>query len=118
MSAWTLKGVETCSFAFILAVVGICAYASDPYDYKPLVAHEVQPVETARNVVGNVVADFGRDAVGWLELDGSAAGPYEIVISFIHSSAGAFWHCISFSLCRGRFRAADGVAPDGRELPD
>ena len=38
MSAWTLKDIETYSYSFILAAVGICAQASDPYDYKSLVA--------------------------------------------------------------------------------
>ena len=57
MSEWTLKDIKTCTFSFILAVVGICAYASDPYDYKSLIAHEVHPVETARNAVGNIVVE-------------------------------------------------------------
>ena len=112
MSAWTLKCIETCSFSFILAVVGICAYASDPYDYKSLVAHEVRPVETARNSVGNVVADFGRDAVGWLELDGSAAGTYEIVIGEMRNVRGEVTNEYAGSSIR--CQRLSGVKPTGR----
>ena len=54
--------------------------AGDPYDYKELVTREVRPEKVAQNAAGHKVADFGRDAVGWLELVGDAAGPYEIVL--------------------------------------
>ena len=112
MSAWTLKDVETCSFAFVLAVAGLCAYASDPYDCKSLVAHEVRPVGTARNSVGNVVADFGRDAVGWLELDGPSAGPYEIVIGELRNMRGEVTNEYAGSSIR--CQRLSGVKPAGR----
>ena len=77
--------------AFALAVAVGCGAlmgASDPYDYKELVAREVAPAKIAANVAGRQVADFGRDAVGWLELDGAAAGPYEIVLGELVDAGG------------------------------
>jgi len=62
--------------------------ASDPYDYKELVAREVAPVKIVANAAGRQVADFGRDAVGWLELDGEKAGPYEIVLGELIDAEG------------------------------
>ena len=62
--------------------------ASDPYDYKELVTREVAPVKVARNAAGRLVADFGKDAIGWLELDGPGAGPYEIVLGELTNARG------------------------------
>jgi hypothetical protein len=62
--------------------------AGDPYDYKELVTREVKPVKIAPNAAGRTVADFGRDAVGWLELDGPATGAYEIVIGELTNARG------------------------------
>ena len=63
--------------------------ASDPYDYKELVARKVEPVGISRNAAGRKLVDFGLDAVGWLELDGPAAGPYEIVIGEFADGKGS-----------------------------
>ena len=76
---------------FALAVAmgsGALMGAPDPYDYKELVTREVVPVKIAANAAGRPVADFGRDAVGWLELDGEAAGPYEIVLGELVDAGG------------------------------
>ncbi len=75
----------------VCAMAGACAVsyaAGDPYDYKELVTREIVPVKTAVNAAGRSVADFGRDAVGWLELEGPAAGPYEIVIGELCNARG------------------------------
>ena len=69
-----------CNFAADQVASPVSAFRSDPYDYKELVTREVRPVKVAPNAAGHAVADFGRDAVGWLELDGEAAGPFEVVI--------------------------------------
>ncbi len=69
-----------CNFAADQVASPVSASRSDPYDYKELVTREVRPVKVAPNAAGHAVADFGRDAVGWLELDGEAAGPFEVVI--------------------------------------
>ena len=61
---------------------------SDPYDYKDLEIREVLPVKVAENAAGRIVADFGKDAVGWLELDGPDAGPYDIVIGELLNRRG------------------------------
>ena len=63
--------------------------ASDPYDYKELVARKVEPAGISRNAAGRKLVDFGLDAVGWLELDGPAAGPYEIVIGEFADGKGS-----------------------------
>jgi hypothetical protein len=60
----------------------------DAYDYKELVTREVKPVKITKNDAGNNVVDFGRDAIGWLELDGPEAGAYEIVIGELTNERG------------------------------
>ena len=78
-----------------IAVAGLCGggvlepvtltatpLANDPYDYKDLVVRDVACLRAVTNRGGCVVLDFGRDAIGWLEI-GGAAGPYEIVIGEI-----------------------------------
>lgn len=72
-------------FALLLlsATVGCLSAAHwpiDPYDYKDLVVRDVDPVKVSKNAAGRKLVDFGRDAIDWLELDGPAAGPYEIVL--------------------------------------
>ena len=62
--------------------------APDPYEYKDLVTREVAPAKMALNASGRMVADFGRDAVGWLELDGPCEGPYEIVLGELVNGGG------------------------------
>ena len=61
---------------------------NDPYDYKELVTREVKPVKVLQNAVGRTVVDFGKDAVGWLELDGPGAGEYEIVMGELVNELG------------------------------
>ena len=85
-----MKNVEmTIVAATVMATSVLAGVASpDPYMYKELVAREVSPAKIAQNAAGRIVADFGRDAVGWLELDGDAAGPYEIVIGELVNCRG------------------------------
>ena len=57
--------------------------AGDPYDYKELVATPSHPVEVRKGLF-----DFGKDAIGWLELTGAPVGPYEIVLGEMTNAAG------------------------------
>ena len=61
---------------------------NDPYDYKELVTREVKPVKASQNAAGRTVVDFGKDAVGWLELDGEDSGEYEIVMGELVNGRG------------------------------
>ena len=78
------------AFAFVAGCVGVgpSHVAMDPYDYKELVVREVKPVKVSRNAAGHELVDFGLDAVGWLELDGPEAGPYEIVLGELVNARG------------------------------
>ena len=76
------------AFGCVALGIGMAMGAGDPYDYKELVTREVRPVKTASNAAGRTVADFGRDAVGWLELDGPASGAYELVIGELVNGRG------------------------------
>ncbi|MBR2838163.1 MAG: alpha-L-rhamnosidase [Kiritimatiellae bacterium] len=86
--------------------------AGDPYDYKELVAREVRPAKVARNADGRLVADFGRDAVGWLELAGDASGPYEIVLGELLGGRGEVTNAYPRSTIR--CLRVKGVKPAGR----
>lgn len=86
--------------------------ASDPYAYKELVEREVRPVKTVRNAVGHAVVDFGRDAVGALELSGPEAGPYEIVLGELLNGRGEVTNAYPKSTIRC-YRVS-GVKPAGR----
>ena len=79
------------SIVFLGTVLGgfhAASAASDPYAYKELVTRRVAPAAVLRNAAGHVLVDFGFDAVGWLELDGPAAGPYEIVLGELLDTNG------------------------------
>ena len=91
---------------------GAAARANDPYDYKELVTREVLPARISANAVGRKVADFGKDAVGWLELDGPASGPYEIVLGELVNSRGEVTNEYPRSTIRCRRLA--GVKPAGK----
>ena len=100
--------------AFVAGVscIGGLQGASDPYDYKELVEREVAPARVAKNAAGHVVADFGRDAVGWLEVNGSAAGPYEIVIGELRNARGEVTN--EYPRSNIRCQKLSGVKPSGR----
>ena len=79
------------TIVFVFAVWGgfhAASAAPDPYGYKELVTRRVAPAALSRNAAGHALVDFGFDAVGWLELGGPAAGPYEIVIGELVDAAG------------------------------
>ena len=61
--------------------------ANDPYGYKDLVVRDVQCARAVTNAASHLVVDFGRDAIGWLEV-GGAAGPFEIVIGEMTNAEG------------------------------
>ena len=98
----------------IVAAAGAASLfgAGDPYDYKELVTREVRPEKVAQNAAGHKVADFGRDAVGWLELVGDAAGPYEIVLGEMLGGRGEVTNAYPSSTIR--CRRVSGVKPAGR----
>lgn len=84
---WPTMRRET-AFAVSAAAVTMLWAAPDPYDFKELVTRDLRPACTFTNAVGHAVADFGRDAIGWLELDGPGSGPYEIVLGELLNSRG------------------------------
>ena len=100
------------AFAAGAACVGILPGSPDPYDYKELVTREISPVKAARNAAGRIVADFGRDAVGWLELDGQEAGQYEIVIGELRNARGEVTN--EYPRSNIRCQKLSGVKPSGK----
>ena len=70
--------------AAALAGYGAC----DPYDYKQIVVREVAPAEVRVNASGHTLVDFGRDAIGWLEVSGEEEGRYEIRIGELLNARG------------------------------
>ena len=86
--------------------------ASDPYRYRELAVREVQPVKIAANAAGRIVADFGRDAIGWLELDGPESGPYEIAIGELVNRRGEVTN--EYPKSSIRCQTVTGVKPAGR----
>ena len=92
--------------------VGALAAGGDPYDYKELVTREVAAVKFAPNSAGRMVADFGRDAVGWLELDGPDAGAYDIVIGELVNARGEVTNAFPRSTIR--CQRLKGTKPAGR----
>ncbi len=85
---------------------------ADPYDYKELVERRVRAAEISTNGAGRVVADFGKDAVGWLELDGPDAGPYEIVLGELVNRHGEVTN--EYPRSSIRCQRLKGVKPSGR----
>ena len=59
----------------------------DPCDYKELVVRDVVPERTVPTDDGCALVDFGKDAIGWLEI-GGGAGAYEIVIGEMTNAEG------------------------------
>ena len=106
-----MKSAITVFLAGVSCIGGLQG-ASDPYDYKELVEHEVAPARVAKNAAGHLVADFGRDAVGWLEVNGSAAGPYEIVIGELRNARGEVTN--EYPRSNIRCQKLSGVKPSGR----
>ena len=93
-------------------MIAAASAGPDPYDYKELVAREVSPARTVKNAVGHKVVDFGKDAVGWLELDGPAAGPYEIVIGELRNARGEVTN--EYPRSTIRCQRISGLKPSGR----
>lgn len=75
---------RTTIFAAFAAMAAECG----PMDYKGLVTREVAPAAVSTNGAGRLLVDFGRDAVGWLELRGDAEGPYEIIVGELVDGRG------------------------------
>lgn len=76
-------------FCVIQLVVPAILLAGDPYDYKALVASAQAPVLETMNAAGNRVIDFGKDAIGFLEMADFAAGEYEVVLGEMTNAVGA-----------------------------
>ena len=106
-----------------IAVAGLCGggvlepvtltatpLANDPYDYKDLVVRDVACLRAVTNRGGCVVLDFGRDAIGWLEI-GGAAGPYEIVIGEMTNATGRVVNPYPGSTIR--VQTLKGLKPEG-----
>ena len=100
------------AIACAAALLSATAAAGDPYDYKELVVREVGPAKVAANAAGRSVVDFGKAAVGWLELDGAEAGPYEIVIGELVNSRGEVAN--EYPRSSIRCQRLSGVKPSGR----
>ena len=99
----------TCAVALAAPLL---AAAGDPYDYKALVKRDVPPASVSTNAAGRILADFGKDAFGWLELDGDEPGPYEIAIGEMTNSCGEVTNEYPRSTIRAR--RLSGVKPKGR----
>jgi len=75
------------SLASLFAVAALGALASA--SAKDVVVTLQAPVSMRTNAAGRVVADFGRDAFGWLEfLPASAGGDYEVLVGEKLTAAG------------------------------
>ena len=90
--------------------------AMDPYDYKELVVRDVDPAGISRNAAGRELVDFGLDAVGWLELDGPEAGPYEIVLGELVNGRGEVTNAYPKSTIRC-FRVKGEKQPGRHRVP-
>ncbi len=89
------------------------AHASiDPYGYKELTVREVVPAEISKNSAGRELVDFGRDAFGWLEMDGPEPGQYEIILGELVNARGEVTNAYPKSAIRC-FRLK-GVKPAGK----
>ena len=102
MNGEEIAAVKIVLFVATCAAAGLVSGAADPYDYKELVEREVTPAKVSRNVAGHLVADFGRDAIGWLELKGEGTGPYEIVIGELCNGRGEVTNAYPKSTIRCR----------------
>ena len=115
-SAAAVSGVVKTNRAILVLVVSSAIAAAsagpDPYDYKELVVREVPSSRTVKNAVGHKVVDFGKDAIGWLELDGTAAGPYEIVIGELRNARGEVTN--EYPRSTIRCQRISGLKPSGR----
>jgi hypothetical protein len=60
--------------SFATLFYGGVAIGSDPCSLKSTVAEVQYPERVFTNETGNIVADFGKDAFGWLEISAPAAG--------------------------------------------
>ena len=98
--------------AVCLSLLYVANGASDPYDYKELVTREIAPVRVSANAAGHEVADFGRDAIGWLELDGPDAGSYDIVIGELLGTGGEVTN--AYPKSNIRCQRLKGEKPAGR----
>ena len=54
--------MKNIAIACVAAALSATAAAGDPYDYKELVAREVEPAGAATNAAGRMVVDFGMKA--------------------------------------------------------
>lgn len=97
---------------FLVSISTLALAVPDPYQYKELVVRKVCPVKVAPNASGRIVADFGRDAVGWLELDGPESGPYEIAIGELVNRSGEVTN--KYPKSSIRCQIVSGVKPAGR----
>lgn len=108
-----------CAIAFVFAALGsfvAAEAASDPYDYKSLVVRKVEPAAITHNAAGHKLVDFGLDAVGWLELDGPASGPYEIAIGELVDAKGRVTNAYRRSSIRS-FRVKGVKEPGVHRVP-
>ncbi|MBR4938536.1 MAG: hypothetical protein IKZ22_06640, partial [Kiritimatiellae bacterium] len=58
-------------------------FGGDPYAYKELTVTPSRPVEIRKGLF-----DFGKDGIGWLELNGEPAGEYVLVLGEMTNAEG------------------------------
>lgn len=56
-------------------------FGGDPYAYKELTVTPSRPVEIRKGLF-----DFGKDGIGWLELEGEPVGEYDLVLGEMTNS--------------------------------
>lgn len=87
--AWRAANVKGLLLGAAL-VFADCVWAGDPDRPKEVVSQPPSaPVSVMTNAAGRVVADFGRHAFGWLEVDAAATGRYEIVWGELLNDVGS-----------------------------
>ena len=115
-----METAKTIFTLLLLAVAAGCAGAAhaagDPYDYKELAVREVDPEKVSKNAAGRDLADFGRAAIGWLELHGDGAGPYEIVLGELVNPRGEVTNAYPKSTIRC-FRVKGVKTPGVHRVP-
>ena len=83
----------------VLLLLSVTA-CTDPYAYKDLAVTPQRPQKLCERVDGSVLADFGKDAVGWLELRNVVSGVYEIVVGEMTNAYGHVTNAYPMSTIR------------------
>lgn len=99
---------NVCGAAVLLsALVGCGVWAGNPDIPRAVTSFPpTLPVSLVTNAAGHVVADFGKHAFGWLEVDAVATGRYEIVWGELLNDDRAVETNRFYTIDRGNVRCA------------